>query len=115
MKRIEGLKWWIASQLNRLRSQCWADLVSWVLDTRHGGTDLRGRLPWRPISGMCRRDAEECGRCYCGKLASDGTVLRWSESVCVTHMPGRQNDRLCSRPDGHDGLHRCGGVEWGRA
>ncbi|MEU7904140.1 hypothetical protein [Actinoplanes sp. NPDC049118] len=115
--RIERLKWRIADLINRLfyRRQCWSDLVDWVLDDapiRDKG--VRGALPWSPISVSCRLDAASAGRCYCGKLGSDGTVLRPGERVCVTRMPGRENDRLCSRPDGHGGMHRCGVVEWGR-
>jgi hypothetical protein len=116
--RIERWKWRIADRINQLfhRRQCWADLVSWVLDSeRIRDTGVRAALPWRPITETCRKDAIACGRCYCGKLGSDGVVLRANEKVCVTRMPGRDADRLCSRPDGHAGMHRCGGVEWSRA
>lgn len=113
--RIERLKWRIAYLIDRLfhRRQCWASLVSWVLnDEPIRDTGIRAALPWKPINEHCRRDAESAGRCYCGKVGSDGIVLGVGESVCVTPMPGREKDRLCSRPDGHDGMHRCGGVEW---
>lgn len=110
----ERLKWWIATQVDRLRGQCWADLVSWVLDSKSvRDPGIRAALPWRPVSEICRKDADMNGRCYCGKLGSDGTALGEGDSVCVTPMPGRPLDRLCSRPHGHDGLHRCGDVEWG--
>ena len=115
--RIEHLKWRTAMLVNRLfhRRQCWADLVSWVLDTeRVRDTGLAAKLPWRPIGPSCYLDAEAAGRCYCGKVGADGVVLRYDEKVCVTPMPGRTKDRMCSRPDGHDGMHKCGGVEWGR-
>lgn len=110
---IERVKWRIAELLNLSRRQCWTDLVSWVLYRWKNDPDWRSLNPWSPIGESCRRDAAACGRCYCGKLASDGSVLRRGEYVCVTPMPGRASDRMCSRPDGHDGFHRCGGVEWG--
>jgi hypothetical protein len=84
MTHVERLKWRVADLTNSLfhRRQCWADLVSWVIDTeRTRDTGLRARLPWRPITQMCRRDAAECGRCYCGKLAADGSVLKRGEVV----------------------------------
>lgn len=115
MSRRAYPRWWIADLVNRIfyRRQCWADLVSWVMDssrTREKG--LRARLPWRSINKHCLRDAESAGRCYCGKVGSDGTVLRYGQTVCVTRMPGRETDRLCSRPGGHEPPHRCGDVEW---
>lgn len=112
---MSRLKWRIADLVNRAfyRRQCWADLVSWVLDSKRTRDEgLRARLPWRPINEHCLRDAESAGRCYCGKVGSDGTVLGRGESVCVTRMPGRERDRLCSRPGGHEPPHRCGAVEW---
>lgn len=114
--RIERLKWRIADLVNRLPGQCWADLVMWAMsDEPVRDTGLRAALPWRPIGKRCIEDAQASGRCYCGTVGSDGTVLRRGEAVCVTRMPGRENDRLCSRPGGHEGLHRCGDVEWGAA
>lgn len=117
MKRIESLKWRVATLVNRLGNQCWSDLVMWAMRDRRDnkGAGVMARLPWAPIGETCYRDAERAGRCYCGSVGSDRTVLRAGESVCVTRMPGRENDRLCSRPDGHDGMHRCGGVEWSKA
>jgi hypothetical protein len=115
----EKLRWKIADLVNRVfhRRQCWADLVTWAMHDRKRdpGAGLAYNLPWRPIEETCFKDAERAGRCYCGKVGSDRVVLRADEKVCVTRMPGRTDDRLCSRPDGHDGMHRCGGVEWGRA
>ena len=111
-----GLRWRIAERVNRLGNQCWADLVSWAMYERGDlkGAGLRARLPWRRIGRSCYEDARQAGRCYCGTVGSDGTVLRYGESVCVTPAPG--HDRwMCSRPNGHDGMHRCGGVEWGPA
>lgn len=114
--RIERLKWWVADLVNRLPGQCWADLVMWAMsDEPVRDTGLRAALPWRPIGKRCIEDAQASGRCYCGTVGSDGTVLRRGEAVCVTRMPGRENDRLCSRPGGYEGLHRCGDVEWGAA
>jgi hypothetical protein len=71
--RIERLKWRIAYLLNRFfhRRVCWADMVSWVLDTkRTRDKGLRAALPWRPIGKSCRDDLARCGACYCGKLMS---------------------------------------------
>lgn len=111
----ERLKWWLADKLNRLPGRCWSSLVDWAMHDYRDDPDWRSEVPWRPIDEGCRKDAEAAGRCYCGKLGSDGTVLRYGEYVCVTRMPGRENDRLCSRPYGHDGAHRCGAIEWGKA
>jgi len=80
--RTGRLKWWIAYRLNHLRSQCWTDLVCWVLRDPKHDPGLRAALPWRPIGEACRRDAAgRDGRCYCGKLAADGSVLRRGETV----------------------------------
>jgi len=63
------VRWTIAHHLNRLPRTCWANLVGWALHSRplfdrHGEDDIR--QDW-----ICRRDAIECGRCYCGKLTAD--------------------------------------------
>lgn len=58
----ERLRWMIASQLNRLPGQCWADLVTWAL-----GWTPRWPVS-QPVSGGCRVDMERNGCCYCGKL-----------------------------------------------
>lgn len=116
--RMERLRWRVAALANDwLPRQCWADLVSWALRDRRDnkGAGIAARLPWQPIGENCLEDARRTGRCYCGTVGSDGTALRRGETVCVTRMPGRESDRLCSRPNGHGGMHRCGGVEWGRA
>lgn len=114
----EKAKWRVANLVaDWLPRQCWADLVMWAMRDRgdNAGAGLKARLPWAPISETCYADVRNAGRCYCGSLGSDGVMLGRGESVCVTRMPGRERDRLCSRPDGHDGMHSCGGVEWGRA
>jgi hypothetical protein len=112
---VTGLRWRIADRLNRLGNQCWADLVGWAVRDRRDlkGAGLRARLPWCPIRQSCYDDARQAGRCYCGTVGSDGTVLRKGQYVCPSPMPGRTNDWCCSRPGGHDGMHRCGGIEWG--
>lgn len=51
----------IAEVVNRLPSQCWADLVMWVM--RRG----ESKVPWMP-STTCREDMLRTGCCYCGKL-----------------------------------------------
>jgi hypothetical protein len=109
----ERARWAIAYRLNRwLPRQCWADWVFWAMRTPRDDPDWRSDVPYQPITAACRKDAESAGRCYCGTLGSDGTMLREGEFVCVTRMPGRERDRMCSRPAGHDGMHSCGGVEW---
>jgi hypothetical protein len=65
-KRGSRLRWRIAYAMDRLKGQCGADLVSWALGWNVD--QAKGRLPWRPIGEMCRRDAAECGTCYCGKI-----------------------------------------------
>ena len=62
------LRWWIATQMDRLPGQCWTDLVCWALD----GKVREKRGPWSPQGALCRQDAEECGVCYCGKLRAEG-------------------------------------------
>jgi hypothetical protein len=114
--RMEALRWRVAVLADRwLPCQCWADLVMWAMRDRadNEGAGIAARLPWQPIRKSCYEDAERAGRCYCGTIGSDGTVLRRGEYVCTASMPGRESDRYCSRPGGHDGDHRCGVVEWG--
>lgn len=65
------VRWSIAYHLNRLPWTCWANLVSWAMRSRplidrNGDGDVR--QDW-----MCRT-ATECGRCYCGKVATDKAV-----------------------------------------
>lgn len=60
------VRWRIAYALNRLPCTCWANLVSWALHSRplidrFNGGDIRQ-------DAMCRRDTQDNGRCYCGKL-----------------------------------------------
>lgn len=59
------VRWRAASALNRLPWMCWARLVDWALHRRpllnRDGDDTRQ-------DSMCRA-ANECGRCYCGKIA----------------------------------------------
>lgn len=67
-------RWKIAGALNRLPFTCWANLVSWTLGSRPlidraNGDDMR-------IDSMCRRDADACGRCYCGKISGRSEVSR---------------------------------------
>lgn len=61
---IDRARWRIADLLDRIPGLCWANLVSWVLRQR----DIRDtRQDW-----MCREDADNCGRCWCGKLRLEG-------------------------------------------
>lgn len=60
------VRWTVAHNLNRLPWTCWANLVSWALHSRplvdrHGDGDIRQ-------DSICRSDAANCGRCYCGKI-----------------------------------------------
>lgn len=112
----EKARWRIADRLNRLLpKQCWASWVDWAMREPRDDPDWRSDVPNRPMGLSCITDARAAGRCYCGTLGSDMTRLKAGETVCVTRMPGSEMTRLCSRPDGHGGMHRCGGVEWGAA
>ena len=78
----EKARWFIAERANRhLPRQCWSDLVMWAMRDPKDDPDWRCDLPWRPIGEICRKGAQDCGRCYCGKLAADGSVLRAGETV----------------------------------
>lgn len=75
---MEKPRWFIAYHLDRLRGQCWVDLVSWAVD----GVRMRG-LP-ATSSERCREEARSCGACYCGKFrtpdgfsVNDPAVPRW--------------------------------------
>ena len=63
------VRWTLAGWLNLLPWTCWARLVSWAMHSRplfdRDGDDVRQDL-------LCRRDAQACGRCYCGKLTDPG-------------------------------------------
>lgn len=61
------LRWRIAFLLGRLPGQCWADLVTWALDTPHTRKRLGNpRHPWRPAGVTCRYPPGPS--CYCGKF-----------------------------------------------
>lgn len=62
-------RWKLARALNRLPFTCWASLVSWALGDRPL-VDLSGNEDDVRINSMCRNDADRCGRCYCGKIAT---------------------------------------------
>jgi hypothetical protein len=66
------LRWRIAVLVNRLPGQCWADLVSWALQTP--GRRFYGHRPWQPRTALCTKDAVANGLCYCGKLRRDGSI-----------------------------------------
>lgn len=62
------LRWRIATLLDKLPGQCWADLVSWVYHDRRDDPGYRWASPWSPIGQSCRNDFARNGACYCGKL-----------------------------------------------
>lgn len=66
-KLPERLRWRIATVLNKLPNQCWANLVSWALGDR-------GYRPWQPIDSVCRKDVARQGACYCGKLRAPRNI-----------------------------------------
>lgn len=68
--RPARLRWWVATQLNRLPGQCWADLVTWALGWHKG----EKHTPWSPVTSVCRRDLAANGGCYCGKLRPPGAM-----------------------------------------
>lgn len=60
------VRWTTAHWLNKVPGTCWSNLVSWALHwrplwSRYGDGDIRQ-------DSLCRRDPDECGTCYCGKL-----------------------------------------------
>lgn len=54
-------RWDVAWLVDRVKGQCWADLVDWVQRSDDGS-----RL--RPQTA-CRSEAQRRGACYCGKVA----------------------------------------------
>jgi hypothetical protein len=75
---VPSPRWRIAELLNRLPSQCWANLVSWALSDR-------GYDPWQPIDATCRKDAACTGACYCGKLHQAGQGPCRPKLHCHSH------------------------------
>lgn len=67
--RTERLRWRIVRLLDRLQGQCWADLVGWALE----GPKRDNIMPWQPQGYSCRRDFDNTGACYCGKLRQEET------------------------------------------
>jgi hypothetical protein len=67
---------WIADLIDRLPGQCWTSLAMWSMSTVR-----EDPVPWKPQDWMCRKDAARNGRCYCGKLAADGSTLRRGEKI----------------------------------
>lgn len=68
LPRNSRARWKVAGWLNRLPGMCWANLVSWVLYDN----PLRDtRQDW-----LCRKDAAECGVCYCGRIDPAGLTTR---------------------------------------
>lgn len=71
--RRDGWRWRVATLVDKLRGQCWCDLVEWAL-RRHEDDpdtplrDLVRRVPFRPQTDSCRADRDAVGRCYCGRL-----------------------------------------------
>jgi len=72
-KRRAKFRWRIAVLMNRLPGQCWADLVTWAIDTPRTRKILGNpRHPWRPVTSTCRSDAAGNDACYCGKIRNPG-------------------------------------------
>lgn len=63
-----NLRWRIATLIDKLPGQCWADLCSWALHDRRDDPGYRWASPWSPIGPSCRNDLARVGSCYCGKL-----------------------------------------------
>lgn len=73
-RRIRSrIAWW----LGKLPGTCWADTVSWYLGSRFHPW----WKPYRPITEGCRRDAAECGVCYCGSLTDPEGDKAWAAHV----------------------------------
>ncbi len=62
-----NLRWRIASLIDKLPGQCWADLCGWAMRDRRDRRDYPIG-PWSPIGQSCRNDLARVGSCYCGKL-----------------------------------------------
>ena len=81
-KLSEKTRWDVAMWVNdHVPGQCWSNLVMWAIREPMDDPDWRSDVPLRPITESCRKDAQACGRCYCAKLAADGSMLRPGETV----------------------------------
>lgn len=93
MTTIARLRWRIAELINRLPGQCWSDLADYPLGTR--------RIPWAPISDMCRDDQARCGSCYCGKLSRPESLLPFhvGDGPCPTcsALSGQRHELSCEQ------------------
>lgn len=66
----ERLRWRIFSLLNRSQRVCNASTGCWA--AWNDPEQIRGGR-WR-VSAMCRLDADDNGRCWCGKLGGRSPV-----------------------------------------
>ena len=66
-----GARWrwkvahWLTDRTGRV---CWSNLVGWCLHWYPKEQSLR--WVFREGTETCRRDAEKCGTCYCGKFST---------------------------------------------
>ncbi|MDI3315912.1 MAG: hypothetical protein QJR12_17030 [Mycobacterium sp.] len=81
------IRWRIAYLLDRLPGQCWADLVSWVLDSG----EFRRRNPWSPITPTCWSDRDHNGCCYCGKLRRSAPRETWLTDEYAAILDDRED------------------------
>lgn len=66
----ERLRWWLFGKLAKVPGVCNASIGCWAAwDDLEQVRDGR----WR-VSPMCRRDAADNGRCWCGKVSAPTPV-----------------------------------------
>lgn len=66
----ERLRWWVANRLNNATDICWANLVSWVLESGREG--IHDHTTTDTLSCQCKREFEKSGTvCYCAKYAPE--------------------------------------------
>lgn len=70
-----GIRWAIVRRLDKRPDTCWGQLVGWALN---GETFLPDESCWQT---QCRRDADESGRCYCGKFRNEAKLRELEDAI----------------------------------
>lgn len=80
--RDGGWRWRVAELMNQLPGQCWADLVTWAMESNRDAIERadgwRGALP-NQSNRLCGPPSESCV-CYCGKVRDAETNARMRAS-----------------------------------